>query len=187
MEEDIILNKIIEGAQKEASSIIKEAEEKAKKIEEEDKNILMRQAQEQLEIIKSKIERNALSEIEKAEFDARSSILIERKGLIEIVKEKVKQKIHDLSDDEYINIIDEKIKKYKEEKDVEILLPKKCYEKIKKIVTEYWMTVLDETDKLEVGVIIRCGNIEYNYDFEENMEFMDEKIEKEIDTILFNL
>ena len=48
------------------------------------------------------------------------------------------------------------------------------------------MQVLEETDELELGVIIKSGKIEYNYDFEENMKFMDEEIEKEIDTILFS-
>lgn len=48
------------------------------------------------------------------------------------------------------------------------------------------MQVLDKTDEFESGVIIRQGKIEYNYDFEENMKFMDEEIEKEIDTILFS-
>ena len=75
---------------------------------------------------------------------------------------------------------------FKEEKDTEVILPKKCYEEIRKIALSYGMQVLDETDEFELGVIIKSGKIEYNYDFEENMKFMDEEIEKEIDTILFS-
>lgn len=185
MEEEVILNKIIEDAQKEADLIISEAEEKAKKIDDDNRQRIEKQLQSQLEIIKSKIETNAMAELEKAEFDARSAELIEKKRIIEIVKEKVKQKIKDLNDDDYIKIIDEKIKKYKDEKDVEILLPKKCYSAIKDIAVGYGIKVLDETDDFESGVIVKCGKIEYNYDFEENMKFMDEEIDKDIDAILF--
>ncbi len=170
---------------KEAELIIAKAEEEAKQIEKENASKASKQAEEQFETIKLKITRNASAEVEKAEFEARSAEMIEKKRIIEIVKEKVKQKIKDIDDTQYIKIIDEKISKYKEEKNVEILLPKKGYKEIKEIATSYGMTVLEETDDFESGVIVKCGNIEYNYDFEENMEFMKEEIEKEIDTILF--
>lgn len=185
MEEEIILNKIMEDAQKEADLILAQAEEKAKKIENENKEKATKQAQNEFESMKAKIETSAMAELEKAEFEARSTELIEKKRIIEIVKEKVKQKIKDIDNQEYIKIIDEKIRNYKEQENVEIILPKKCYSQIKDIATGYGMTVLEETDEFESGVVVKCGNIEYNYDFEENMDFMNEEIEKEIDTILF--
>ena len=186
MEEEIILNKIIEDARKEATRIIREAEEQAKKIEEENVNKALKQMQEEFEIVKARIAKNAVAELEKAEFDARSSELVERKRIIEIVKEKVKQKIKDLDESTYIKIIDEKISKYKEFENVQLILPKKCYAQIKQLAENYGMEVLEETDEFESGVIVKCGNIEYNYDFEENMLFLDEEIEKEIDTIIFS-
>lgn len=170
---------------KEADLIIAKAEEEAKQIEKENANKASKQAEERFETIKLKITRDAMAEVEKAEFEARSAEMIEKKRIIEIVKEKVKQKIKDIEDEKYIKIIDEKINKYKEENNVEIILPKKCYNAIKDIATSYGMTVLEATEEFELGVIVKCGNIEYNYDFEENMEFMNEEIEKEIDTILF--
>ena len=186
MEEEVILNQIIEEAQNEANLIISEAEEAAKKIEEENSNKAAKEAQDQFEIVKATVTKNSISELEKAEFEARSAELAERKRIIEIVKEKVKQKIKDLDNNSYVKLIDEKISKHREEKDIEVILPKKCYEEIKKIALSYGMRVLEETDEFESGVIIKSGKIEYNYDFEENMKFMDEEIEKEIDTILFS-
>lgn len=186
MEEEVILNKIIEEAQNEADLIIARAQETAKKIEEENSNKAAKEAQDQFEIVRAKITKNSVSEIEKVEFEARSAELVERKRIIEIVKEKVKQKIKDLDDNTYVKLVDQKLSKYKDEKDIEVILPKKCYEEIKKKASSYGMQVLDKTDEFESGVIIRQGKIEYNYDFEENMKFMDEEIEKEIDTILFS-
>ena len=62
----------------------------------------------------------------------------------------------------------------------------KCYSQIKQLATEYGMEVQEPTDEFDSGVIVKCGNIEYNYNFEENMAFLDEEIEKEIDTIIFS-
>ena len=186
MEEEIILNKIIEDAQNEANGIIQEAEKVAQEIKEANESKAVNQMQEKFEIIRAKVIKNSASELEKIEFEARNAELIERKRLIEIVKEKVKQKIKDLEKNTYIKIIDEKLSKYKEITDVEVILPEKCYTEISQIASNYGMKVLDATSEFESGVIIKCGNIEYNYDFEENMKFMNEEIEKEIDTILFS-
>lgn len=186
MEEEVILSKIIEDARKEANRIIEEAEQQAKKIEEDNKNNALKQMQDEFEIIREKIIKSSVAELEKAEFDARSKELMERKRIIEIVKEKVKQKINDLDEQTYIKIIDEKISKYKDMEDIQIILPQKYYESIKGLVENYGMKVLEQTDEFETGVIVKCGDIEYNYNFEENMLFLEEEIEKEIDTILFS-
>lgn len=185
LEEEVILNKILEEANQEANSVIAEAEEKARKMEEEITKNMTRQTEKQFEIMKQKIALEASSEIEKAEFEAKKSELLEKNKIIEIVKEKVKQKIKDLEEEKYIHLIDEKIKRYQNEKEVEVLLPKKCYEPISKLAIGYGMKV-EQTESFEFGVIVRCGKIEYNYDFEENMKVMEEEIKKEIDTILFS-
>ena len=167
MEEEVILSKIIEDARKEANRIIEEAEQQAKKIEEDNKNNALKQMQDEFEIIREKIIKNSVAELEKAEFDSRSKELIERKRIIEIVKEKVKQKINDLDEQTYIKIIDEKISKYKDMEDIQIILPQKYYEPIKSLAENYGMKVLEQTDEFETGVIVKSGDIEYNYNFEE--------------------
>ena len=69
---------------------------------------------------------------------------------------------------------------------MKIILPQKYYEPIKSLAENYGMKVLEQTDEFETGVIVKSGDIEYNYNFEENMLFLEEEIEKEIDTILFS-
>ena len=178
-------NGVVDANQK-ANSIIREAEEKAKKIEEDNRQKAIKQSQEQYEIMKKKVILECSSQIEQAEFEARNNELKEKKKIIEIVREKAKQKIKDMEKEIYVKLIDEKISKYKELENVEVILPKKCYEEISTIASNYGMKVLEETSEFELGVILKCGNIEYNYDFEENMKVMEEEIEKQIDTILFS-
>lgn len=186
MEEEVILNKIIQDAKQEASKIIGEAKERAEKITTENQKKASKEAQDQFEVIKTRIIKDKTSMIEKEELLARNSELIERKRAIEIVKEKVKQKIKDLDEKEYTKIIEKLLNKLPEKENVELILPKNHYEKVKEIAEKSGMKVAKINEDFDLGFIAKCGKIEYNYDFEENMEFMDEEIEKEIDAILFN-
>lgn len=184
MDEEIILNQIIEDAKKEANKVIAEAEDRARKINTDNQNKIMDEAEAEFEIIKSKILKENTALIEKEELIARNAELIERKNAIEIVKEKVKQKIKDLDEAEYSKIIENLFEKIPNTENVEVVLPKKHFDAIKKLAESKGFTVV-ETDEFDVGFIARCGKIEYNYDFEENMSFMAEEIEKQIDAILF--
>lgn len=86
---------------------MQEHKRQQKKIEEENSNKAAKEAQDQFEIVRAKITKNSVSEIEKVEFEARSAELVERKRIIEIVKEKVKQKIKDLDDNTYVKLVDQ--------------------------------------------------------------------------------
>lgn len=185
MEEEVIIKQIVDSANQEAERIVKEALDKAREIEEKTSKAEAEKARQQFEIKKSKVLKLATSEVEKAEFEARSAELIERKKYIEIVKEKVKQKIMDLDITQYVEIITKILNQYKETPNVTVTLPNKCYEELKVVAEQYGMSAV-QTDEFDSGVIVKVDNIEYNYDFEENMEFMNEVIEKEIDSLLFS-
>lgn len=186
MEEEIILNKIVEDAENEATCIINEANIKAEKISRNYKEKESKDSQKQFEIIKDLIVRENVSKIEKEELIARNASLVAKKQAIEIVKEKVKQKIRDLSEEEYSKVIENLFNKLPVKENVEVILPFKCYDRISKLAKSFNLTVLSKTDEFDLGFIARDGKIEYNYDFEENMEFNEEEIEKQIDAILFN-
>ena len=55
MEEEVILNKIIQDAKQEASKIIGEAKERAEKITAENQKKASKEAQDQFEVIKTRI------------------------------------------------------------------------------------------------------------------------------------
>lgn len=185
MEEEIIIKQIIESANIEARKTVNKAVSEAQEIDAKNSNAEKEKAERKFEIQKSRILKLISSDIEKAEFEARSAELIERKKYIEIVKEKVKQKILDLESAEYVKVISGLLEKYKNEPDAIVVLPEKCFEETKKVVSSLGMN-FEKTDEFDSGIIVKCGQIEYNYDFDANMEYLNESIEKTIDKILFN-
>ena len=104
MEEEVILNKIIEDANLEASKIINEAKEKAREIEMKQQQHISSKTEATIEIIENEVKRNKETEIEKAELDSRTAILTKKQEQIRLVKEKVKQKIKDLTVTELVAI-----------------------------------------------------------------------------------
>ena len=112
LEEEVILNKIIEDANIKASKIIEDAKTKAREIEFKDQKQISIYTENQIEMIEKMIARSKDTEIEKAELESRLEILSKKQEQIKLVKEKVKQKIADLSVKEYCEIIVLNISQY---------------------------------------------------------------------------
>ena len=177
LEEEVILNKIIEDANIKASKIIEDAKTKAREIEFKDQKQISIYTENQIEMIEKMIARSKDTEIEKAELESRTAIL---------VKEKVKQKIADLSVKEYCEIFKTIISKFPSKENLEIVVQNNKNDEISKSLKESGYNISKDLPDFNYGIIIRDGKVEYNYDFEEIMKFNNEKIEKMIANILFS-
>ena len=186
MEEEVILNKIIEDANIKASKIIEDAKTKAREIEFKDQKQISIYTENQIEMIEKMIARSKDTEIEKAELESRLEILSKKQEQIKLVKEKVKQKIADLSVKEYCEIFKTIISKFPSKENLEIVVQNNKNDEISKSLKESGYNISKDLPEFNYGILIRDGNIEYNYDFEEIMKFNNEKIEKSIANILFS-
>ena len=186
MEEEVILNKIIEEANIEASKTIEQANMQARDIEMKQQQQISGKTEACLEVIENEVNRNKDTEIEKAELDSRTAILTKKQEQIKLVKEKVKQKIRDLSVKELCDIYKNLITSLPNQSNLEIVVQEKNKSEISKELQDLGFNVSNEPADFNYGIIVRDGNIEYNYCFEEIMEFNNEKIEKLIANILFS-
>jgi len=186
LEEEVILNKIIEDANIKASKIIEDAKTKAREIEFKDQKQISIYTENQIEMIEKMIARSKDTEIEKAELESRLEILSKKQEQIKLVKEKVKQKIADLSVKEYCEIFKTIISKFPSKENLEIVVQNNKNDEISKSLKESGYNISKDLPDFNYGIIIRDGKVEYNYDFEEIMKFNNEKIEKSIANILFS-
>jgi len=186
LEEEVILNKIIEEANIEASKTIEQANMQARDIEMKQQQQISGKTEACLEVIENEVNRNKDTEIEKAELDSRTAILTKKQEQIKLVKEKVKQKIRDLSVKELCGIYKNLITSLPNQSNLEIVVQEKNKSEISKELQDLGFNVSNESADFNYGIIVRDGNIEYNYCFEEIMEFNNEKIEKLIANILFS-
>ena len=186
MEEEVILNKIIEDAKLKASKIIEDAKTKAREIEFKDQKQISSYTETGIEIIEKMVARSKDTEIEKAELESRLEILSKKQEQIKLVKEKVKQKIADLSVNEFCEIFKNILSKFPSRDNLEIVVQNNKNDEISKSLKESGYNISKDIPEFNYGIVIRDGNIEYNYDFEEIMKFNNEKIEKNIANILFS-
>lgn len=186
MEEEVILNKIIEDANSEASKILEEAKERVKEIEQQQQKQISQKLEAYMEVVENEVSRNKETEIEKAQLDSRIAILTKKQEQIRLVKEKVKQKIRDLSVKELCDIYKNIISKLPNQNNLEIVVQQKNKSEVSNELAKLGYNVSSESADFNYGIIVRDGDIEYNYCFEEIMNFNNEKIEKLISNILFS-
>ena len=72
------------------------------------------------------------------------------------------------------------------QENLEIIVQEKNKQEISKELEGLGYKISNEQSDFNYGIIIKDGNIEYNYCFEELMDFNNEKIEKSIANILFS-
>ncbi|MBR3696873.1 MAG: V-type ATP synthase subunit E [Clostridia bacterium] len=186
MEEEVILSKILEDANAEATKILEDAQKQAREIEEKQREQISKNTEDAMQVLEDKIKREVEIEIEKAELESRTEILTKKQEQIRIVKEKVQQKLRDLDVQELCDIYKRFISRFSNKENIEIVLQEKNKEAISKELKTLGVRISDETPDFTYGIIIRDGNVEYNYCFEEIMNFNNEKIEKLIANILFS-
>lgn len=186
MEEEVILNKILEDANRQANEILEKAKNEASKIEHDQQEKIWQERENAITYMEKQIKRDAETEIEKAELESRTAILGKKQELIKIVKEQVKQKIKDLSTKELCEIYTRIINGFENKENLEIIVQEKNKEEISKELEKLGVRISNEAADFNYGIIVKDGNIEYNNCFEEIMKFNDEKIEKEIAKILFS-
>lgn len=157
-ESDIIINSANEKAQKELASYRKQAEDDADKA--------------------------AAKEISGAEMAAKKQILAKKQQLLEEVIEQARQKLLNLSDKEYKDVIFNMISNAEEGN--EIIFSKKDKERLSSFLEKKGINVSDETRNISGGFIVKKGDIEYNYSFESIIAVEKEYIEQIAAEILFN-
>lgn len=186
MEEEVILNKILRDAEEKARAIVEEAKSKAYEIEKKYIQQISKKADTEIENIKMVIKRNKETEIEKAELDSRITILEKKHEKIKAVKDEVYKKIRNLTERELSEIYKNIISKFSKKDNLEIILPEKNREEISNELKKLGVKISNETLNNKTGMIIKEGKIEYNYCFEEILNFNNDKIEKLIANILFS-
>lgn len=181
----IIIDKILEEAEKEtqnilaegkkeADAIIKEAEGKAYK----EKEVFRKRAEEEARKVHAK-------EVSGAEMEAKKAILAEKQNILAEVIAEAKKRLENLPDAEYVKVVGSMLDKLDASKGKEILVSAKDKDRLKDIIEEKGLILSAETREIDGGFIVRNGDIEYNYSFEAIIMVDKEEIQLIAAKILF--
>jgi len=177
-----LTSKILNDAKKQADEIVRNAEEKAKqKYDLEIKKITVKK---QTLLENARRERELLSDRIKssANLKARNEKLKAKQTVIDKVIDKLKTKLVNMNESEYINYLTQNIDK-KSITGKELIVKKEFLNKVKK---EFPSAKVKENEFVTSGFIIEENGIQENYTFEVKLDFMRDELEVEISKLLFS-
>ena len=177
-----LTSKILNDAKKQADEIVRSAEEKAKqKYDLEIKKITVKK---QTLLENARRERELLSDRIKssANLKARNKKLKAKQTVIDKVIDKLKTKLVNMNESEYINYLTQNIDK-KSITGKELIVKKEFLNKVKK---EFPNAKVKENEFVTSGFIIEENGIQENYTFEVKLDFIRDELEVEISKLLFS-
>lgn len=173
---DNLVAEILQQAQKEANRIL--AKTKAENLEFIEKE--NRKIQREVNSIEQKSNEEAIALKERilsnANLKSRDMILQAKEELIDEVLSRALEKLKNLDSDSYLNFVEKTLKSLDISKNAEIILTKKMKEILGDEIFGY--KVSDDT--VESGCNIKDGNVIYNNEFSNILEFNKEDLEREI-------
>ena len=173
---DNLVAEILQQAQKEANRIL--AKTKAENLEFTEKE--NKKIQREVDIIEQKSKEEAISLKERilsnANLKSRDMILQAKEELVDRVLEKALERLKNIDKNSYLEFVENVLKSLKISKNAEIILTRKMKEEFGDEIFGYKIS----EDVVESGCSIKDGNLIYNNEFSNLLEFNKEDLEKEI-------
>ncbi len=173
---DNLVAEILQQAQKEANRILTKAKaENLEFTEKENKKI-----QREVDAIEQKSKEEAISlkerVISNANLKSRNMLLQAKEELVDRVLEKALERLKNIDKNSYLEFVKNVLKGLKISKNAEIILTRKMKDELGEEIFGYKIS----DDVVESGCSIKDGNLIYNNEFSNLLEFNKEDLEKEI-------
>ena len=173
---DNLVAEILQQAKKEANRILTKVKaENLEFTEKENKKI-----QREVDILEQKSKEEAISLKERilsnANLKSRDMILQAKEELVDRVLEKALERLKNIDKNSYLEFVENVLKSLKISKNAEIILTRKMKEEFGDEIFGYKIS----DDVVESGCSIKDGNLVYNNEFSNLLEFNKEDLEKEI-------
>ena len=171
---DETVKKIMADAKEAADAIIKEAEDKAaKEMPKSD-----RVGAEEKEKLYAK-------QISSAEMQAKKAVLAQKQQILEEVIEEAEKRLVNLPDAQYVEVIGKMLDNMDKSLGTEVIVSEKDRTRLGDVIKEKGFVISDKTADINGGLIIRNGDIEYNYSFGSIISIEKEEIQQIAAKILF--
>ncbi len=171
---DETAKKIISEAQKEADITISAAEDKAAR--EKIKND---------KLIEEEKEKATAKQLSSAQMQAKKAILAQKQDILEEVINEARNRLVNLSDAEYVKTIGTMLDNIDKKLGTEIIVSADDRKRLSDVISEKGFTLSDRTANIDGGLIVKDGDIEYNYSFSSIIAIEKEEIQQIAAKILF--
>ncbi len=180
---DNLTSKILNDAKEKAVDIVKKAQVTAdekyklemKKVDSK-KEIIIESAVRERELLAERIKSNASLKV-------RNEKLKSKQIMIDKVIDKLKEKLVNMNEEEYINYLKKNIDLLKINENKKLIVKKEYLNKVKEV---FLNLKVSETEFVSSGFILEENGIQENYTFEVKLDFMRDELEVEIFKLLFS-
>lgn len=181
----IIIDKIIADADESVKNILSEARNAADAIISEAEEKAAREKAKNDKLVAEEKEKVTAKQISGAEMQAKKAVLVQKQLLLEEVIEEAEKRLINLPDDEYVKVIGNMLNSIDKSLGTEVIVAKRDKERLSEVISEKGFTLSERTADIKGGIIIRNGDIEYNYSFGSIITIEKEDIQQIAAKILF--
>lgn len=181
----IIIDKILEEAEKETQVILREGKKEADAIIKAAEDKALKEKESFRKRAEAEARKVHAKEVSGAEMEAKKAVLAEKQNILAEVIEEAKKRLENLPDAEYIKVISGMLDRLDTNEGKEIIVSAKDRERLQSAIEEKGLTLSGETREIDGGFIVRNGDIEYNYTFDSIIMVDKEEIQLIAAKILF--
>jgi len=181
----IIIDKIIADAEETVKKITDEAKEAAEATIKSYEDKAAKEKAKNDKIVADEKERVIAKQISSAQMSAKKSVLARKQSILEDVLKEAEKRLNNLSDKEYVKVIGTMLDSIDKNLGTEVIVSSKDRLRIADVISEKGFVLSDKTADIEGGLIIRNGDIEYNYSFNSIITIEKDDIQQIAAKILF--
>lgn len=181
----IIIDKIIADADESVKNILSEARNAADAIINEAEEKAAKEKAKNDKIVAEEKEKVTAKQISGAEMQAKKAVLAQKQLLLEEVIEEAEKRLISLPDDEYVKVIGNMLDSIDKSLGTEVIVSEMDKTRLSEVISKKGFTLSERTADIKGGIIIRNGDIEYNYSFGSIITIEKEDIQQIAAKILF--
>ena len=182
----IIIDKIIADAEEAVNKTIVEAKAAADEILKGYEDKAAKETARSNKLVADEKQRVTEKQLSSAEMNSKMLALSEKQKLLEEVIEEAEKRLSDLPDEEYASVIGSMLSSMDKKLGTEVIVSEKDKTRLADVISKNGFTLSDRTADIEGGLIIRNGDIEYNYSFNSIISIEKEEIQQLAAKILFD-
>lgn len=181
----IIIDKIIADADETVKKIMSEAKEAADAVIGSAEDKAAKEKAKNDKTVAEEKEKIAAKQVSGAEMDAKKAVLKAKQEILEEVIREAESRLVNLPDAQYAEVIGTMLDNMDKGLGTEVIVSEKDRARLADVVSAKGFTLSDRTADINGGLIIKNGDIEYNYSFGSIIAIEKEDIQQIAAKILF--
>ena len=181
----IIIDKIIADADESVKKIMSEAKEAADAVIGAAEDKAAKEKARNDKAVAEEKDKVAAKQISGAQMETKKAVLAQKQAILEEVIAEAEKRLCNLGDGEYAEVIGKMLDNIDKGLGTEVIVSERDKARLAAVVGEKGFTLSDKTADISGGLIIRNGDIEYNYSFGSIISIEKEEIQQIAAKILF--